>query len=404
MLVQFALTPFYLKYLGERQFGLLVMLLSLVNFAAIGITWMSGGLVRMMGEYWVKSDLDGFRQVFIVGKYVYTIYASLAVTVGVVFWLVLKMGTVDNAPVTGIALLAGLYLVLNYEALPERQAFVGTNNQAVGNYIELTRVLLFAGLTFLLLPQLRDMSAVWFALIAGVLLQRIVTGYYWSIRVSGTGWRKFSSEMKPILKRLAGRQGAGYVTYGALLLILQADTVIVGFVGGAEAAGQFVLLWKIPEAIGLLLWRLPSTMEPRVIALDASGKYQALHATFIKGRRHFFALVFTVSLVYMLTGQWLTELWVGEHAPETGWMYIAGGFALFFNAFARWPISFAYALIRLRALVRVASAEVFGKLVLIFVLFPYISIAAPIVASVIVHIVYVARGYQKIMNSGEQVG
>lgn len=399
ILVQIALTPFYLKYLGEHQFGLLMILLNLINFAAIGIGWMSGGLVRVMGEYWASSDYDGFRQAFTVGKYVYTIYALLAVTAGIVFWLVSQSGVINNnSPLTGTILLAGLYLVLNYEALPERQAFVGTNCQATGNYIELTRVLLFAGLTYLFLPQLGDISAVWFALMAGVLLQRVITGRYWAGRVGGTGWRKFTPEMKPILKRLAGRQGVGYVTYGALLLVLQADTMIVGIVGGAEAAGQFVLLWKIPEAIGLLLWKVPSTIEPRVIALDASGEHKALHETFIKGRRRFFVLVATVSLVYMLSGHWVAEIWVGKHAPESEWMYIAGGFALFFSAFARWPISFAYALIRLRDLVKVAVIEVVGKLMLIFILFPYFNIAAPIMATVIVHIIYVGWGYQRIIK------
>ncbi len=131
-----------------------------------------------------------------------------------------------------------------------------------------------------------------------------------------------------------------------------------------------MLLWKSPEAIGLLLWRVPSTIEPRLIVLDASGQHKVLYNTLIKGRRWFFVLVATVSLFYMSTGQRLAELWVGEHAPEAGWMYIAGGFALFFSVFDRWPISFAYALIRLRNLVKVAVIEVVGKLILNFFPFP----------------------------------
>lgn len=396
MLVQFAMVPFYLKYLGERQFGLLMMLLSLINFAAIGITWMSGGLVRVIGEFWAKSDMDGFRNAFAVGKYVFTIYALLVATVGIVIWLVLYRDTAHEDVLTSAVFLAGLYLVLNYEALPERQAFVGVNQQETGNYIEIARILLFAVLTYLLLPQLRDLSAVWIALLSGVVLQRVVTGRYWAKRIGGTGWHMFLPEMRPILKRLAGTQGAGYVIYGALLLMQQADTVIVGFIGGAEMAGQFVLLWKIPETIGLLLWRIPSTIEPRVIQLDASGQQDKLHTTFIKGRRWFFVIVAFVALIYMLMGRWLAELWVGEHAPDARWMYIAAGFALFFNAFSRWPISFAYALIQLAGLVKIAAIEVACKLILTIVLFQYINIAAPIIAYVITHVGYVAWGYQRL--------
>ena len=400
ILVQIVLTPFYLKYLGVHQFGLLMILLSLINFTAVGIGWMSGGLVRVIGECWAKSDLDGLRNTFVVGKYVFTIYALLAVSVGTTFWYIFRDNASNGDTLTISVLLAGLYLVLNYEAIPERQAFVGVNRQATGNYIELARILLFAIMTFFLLPKLGDMSAVWIALMSGVLFQRVVTGRYWARQVGGMGWRRFSPEMKPIFKRLAGRQGAGYMTYGALLLVLQADTMIVGIIGGAEAAGQFVLLWKIPEAIGLLLWRIPSTMEPRVIQMDVSGQQENLRSIFIKGRRWFFMLVVFVALIYMLTGQWLAEAWVGEHAPDEGWMYIVAGFALFFNAFARWPISFAYALIKLAELVKVAALEVVCKLALTIVLFQYYNIAAPIIASVITHIFYVALAYQKIIKLG----
>ncbi len=402
MLVQFALTPFYLKYLGTHQFGVLMLLLNLINFAAIGITWMSGGLVRVFGEFWAQEDLKGFRHAFLVGKYVFTIYAVMVVLLGIAAWWLVQERVQDNDLLLNSVLLAGLYLVLNYEALPERQAFVGTNRQATGNYIEFSRVMLFALMTYMLLPTIGDMSAVWIALMAGVVMQRLVTGIYWHRQVGSTGWSRYRAEMTPLLRRLGGRQGAGYVTYGALLLMLQADTVIVGFLGGAEMAGQFVLLWKIPEMIGLLLWRIPSTIEPRVIQLDAKGEKEQMQSLFWHGRQWFLLLLAVVSLLYILFGHWLAELWVGKHAPDQEWMYIAGGIALFFNTFSRWPVSFAYALIKLSALTRIAAIEVAGKLLLTVVLFPYLNIASPIIASILIHVGYVAYGYQKIMRPGVQ--
>ncbi|WP_136808690.1 lipopolysaccharide biosynthesis protein [Desulfosediminicola flagellatus] len=397
MVVQFGLTPLYLKYLGEQQFGLLMMLLSFINFVAVGITWMSGGLVRKIGECWVKTDLDGFRDAIVVGKYVYTLYASLVVVAGSTVFLTATSVGGNGESFVYTVLPACFYLVLNYEALPERQAFFGTNNQATGNCFELTRVIVFACLTLWLLPRVQNMSAVWYGLIGSVMVQRLLTGLYWQSHVGGTGWRRFSQEMKPVFRRLAGKQGAGYVTYGALLLLLQADTLLVGFVGGAEMAGKFVLLWKVPEAIGLLLWKIPSSIEPRVISLDASGEHSKLQGIYITGRRWFLTLTVLVSLSYMVGGHWLAELWVGEFAPDAGWMYIAGGLALFFNTFARWPISFSYAMIRLPELIRVAGIEVIGKVIFIGILFPFIDIAAPIVASVIMHVGYVGWKYQNML-------
>jgi len=398
ILVQFALTPFYLKYLGDHQFGLLMIMLNMITFSAIGIGWMSGGLVRVFGEYWATSRYDRLRIASAVGKYVFTTYALFMAAVGIVVWLVSKGSASNHGAYLSSIILAISYLIVNYEALPERQAFVGTNQQATGNYIELVRTILFAVATFLLLPQLESMSAVWIALMCAVLLQRGINARYWKKRVGGMGWRRYTPEMKPILKRLAGRQGAGYIIYGALLLLLQADTIIIGLIGSSEAAGQFVLLWKIPEAIGLLLWRIPSAMEPRVIQLDVSGQHENLYGVFKSGRRWFSMLVVIVAFIYILTGHWLAEMWVGDHAPQERWMYVAGGFALLFSSSARWPIAFAHALIKLRGLIMMATVELISKLSLTVMLYPKVGIAAPLVAIIITHSFYVAWGYQRIMK------
>ena len=398
MLIQFALTPYYLSYLGEHQFGVLMILLNLINFASLGITWMSGGLVRVIGEYWSHDDHEGFRLAFAVGKYAFTIYAILVVTIGICLWFLLQRETEGSNVSSHHLLMAGLYLILSYEALPERQAFVGTNRQETGNYIEVSRIMLFALITYILLPIMKSMSAVWIALMVGVLMQRILMGVYWSRQVGNTGWMRYRSEMRPLLRRLAFQQGMGYVSYGILLLILQADTAIVGFLGGAEEAGKFVLLWKIPEAIGLLLWKIPSTLEPRVINLDARGNNNALKTLFIQGRRWYLLLVVFISAIYVVVGKRLAELWVGDHALDQNWLYLVAGAALFFNTFARWPIAFAHALVELKPLVRVAAIEVIGKLLLILILYPLVGIAAPLVSIVLVHICYVFFAYQGIVK------
>ena len=184
--------------------------------------------------------------------------------------------------------------------LPERQAFIGTNKQAAGNKIELLRIFLFAGLTWIFLPKYPEISTVITMMLVSVFFQRILMAFYWRREVGLFGWRKFTSSMNPIFKRLSGKQGIGYLSYGSLLLVLQSDTILIGVVGGEVAAGQFVLLWKIPEAMGLLLALIPATLTPRVIHLDAKGDKHNLDVIFVKGRRYFFFITLLVSVFYCL--------------------------------------------------------------------------------------------------------
>ena len=211
-------------------------------------------------------------------------------------------------------------------------------------------------------------------------------------------WCLPNAGMKLMLKKMAGRQAVGFVTYGVLLLCFQADTLIVGFLGGSEMAGQFVILWKIPEAISLLLWRIPSTIEPYVIQMDSDGNQKGIMDLFLKGRKRFTLLVAIATVSYLAFGPWLTQMWVGEqYAPNESWMYWVASGALFFNAFARWPVSFAYAMVRLRSLVYVASLELISKLALTVLLFPYVSYTAPIIAVILVHLLFVGVAYQKLI-------
>ena len=398
LLVQFALTPLYLEYLGKRQFGVLMLLLNTLNFAGLGITWMSGGIVRIYGETWAKNDLAGFRNAFLVGKYVFTLYALVVSSVSFfVLWYLNKIGTDEDIVFAGF--LAAIYFVGNYESAPERTAFVGTNRQAIGNYIEFIRLLVFAVLTYILLPFFKSLSAVLVPLLIGVVVQRLISGVYWKREAGETGWGFFKASLKPLLKKLAGRRGVGYISFGVMLLVLQADTLLMGMLGGPEAAAQFVLLWKIPEALGLLIWKIPSALEPRIIELDARGEKDAVKSLFVIGRRWYVVLVFLASITYIILGKTLVEIWVGEHAPQAQWMYTLAGVAMFFSAIARWPVSFAYALVRLKPLLGVATSEVVGKLLVSIWLFPYLNIASPVAATIIIHVLYAAIAYQKIALS-----
>ena len=396
MLAQFVLTPFYLRYLGESQFGVLMMLLGAINFAAVGLGWMSGGLVRVLGERWATHDRAGFITAFAVGKYVYVAYATLTIGLGLAAWSLGVVLSHGNAGSARSILLAAAYFLLAYENIPERQAFIAANRQVVGNRFELGRLLLSTVVVLLSLPRAPHIDTVWYAMIAGMLAQRAGTAAYWKQQVPSIGWRRFAPEMIPLLRRLAGRQGAGYVVFGMIGLSLQADTLIVGILGGASLAGKFVLLWRIPEALGTLISRVPSTMEPRIIQLDAVGERQNLLRMFVRGRRWYVLLVLCVAICYALVGRWLTALWVGANAPADGWMYVAAATALFFGALSKWPVSFSYALISLPRLNLVAGLELAGKLALIVLLLPHFGIAAPVLAAAAVHVLYAAYLYQKL--------
>ena len=59
---QILLTPLYLEILGIEKFGVLMIFLNILTFAVFGITWFSGSLTRVLGEYWSKNNLQKFNE------------------------------------------------------------------------------------------------------------------------------------------------------------------------------------------------------------------------------------------------------------------------------------------------------------------------------------------------------
>ena len=396
MLAQILLTPLYLNILGEEKFGLLMIFLNIITFAVFGIAWFSGGLVRVLGEYWSNKNLSKFNETLILGKYIFTSYSIIVSIISIFVFITLKNADYLNNINFSTVIIILLYFVLTYEALPERQAFVGANWQALGNSIELTKVIVFTLFTVYFLPKYKSIDIVFIALIMGVITQRILTGSYLKLNLNFVGWGKISNSMKPDFKRFLSRDGLNYLYFGTLVLLLQLDVVIIGIIGGPVLAGKFVLLWKIPEVLGLILGKIPSSLEPKIIHLDSKSEMSSYNKLFLKSRTLFILLCFITSFFYMFLGEYLVKLWVGNNAPKEDWMYYIAGVALFFYSISRWPISFAFAQVKLKQLIKVSFIELCFKFIFTLILFEYFSYLSPLIGMILIHIIYVAKGYQRI--------
>ena len=396
MLTQIILTPIYLNTLNDEKFGILMIFLNIITFAVFGISWFSGGLVRLLGEYWSNKKLTKFNETLILGKYIFTSYALLTALLSLILYYFLKQFGYLNSIEFFTVILILIYFILNYEALTERQAFVATNWQALGNNIEITKIIVFFFLVIFLLPKYKSLDVVFAALIAGVITQRVVTGIYLRFKIGFSGWGKFTNSMKPDLNQFLSTKGLNYFYFGTLVLLLQLDVVIIGIIGGPIVAGKFVLLWKIPEVLGLILGKIPTSLEPKIIHLDSKSELSSYSKFFLNSKTFFIIICFITSIFYILVGEHLVRIWVGENAPKDDWMYYIAGVALFFYSISRWPISFAFAQVKLRQLIKVSLIEFSFKIIFTLLLFRFFSYASPLIGMIIIHIIYVARGYQKI--------
>lgn len=389
IVAQVVLVPVYLRTLGADGFGLLVLMLAMINYATVGVGWLSGGLQRILGEAFGTGNNAGFVQAIDVGKIIFLAYGIAAALLGVGLVAFLDRSRVP----LGAAIIAGFFLVATYESAIERLALTAAARLAAVNLLQFAQVTAYAVSVVFVLRAGGGLLGVFACQLGSVLFARLLLPLCWQ------GARPIAKHvigtLRPLLARLTGRMGGGYFLSVALVVSSQSDVLVIGWLGGAEAAARYVLLWKIAEVCVTALWRISETWSPILVRMDAMNE----HALIRRQYRHVAALLLATAipagLAYALLGPWITMLWLGaEHAPKDPLGFVLAGTAIVWVGLARLPSILSYSLARFRVWSVIACVEVAARLTLTVALYPRFGYLAPLVALNIVHLCGIAAAYQ----------
>lgn len=385
IVVQLALIPLYLTHLGKERFGALAMIMAANNYVAIGIGWLSGSMARVMAERAATGDRDGFAEAYAFSKLAYVAYALLALAV---FWMIapwLLTDVLADCENRAAILLSCVLLIISYEYNADRLAFIARHRQARANANEAVGQLIFAAGVGIGLMLDSGLPGVVGAQVVSMLCVRLLAWMHWRRDDFGLSWKLRITGFRALWQRVSGRVGRDYVVYGILLLTLQADALIVGWLAGPEVAASFYLLWRIPEICILILSRIPGAYAPHIIAMDARSDHGAIRNGYRQGLTALLVFAGFAALVYGFVGHWILSLWVAENAPEGYWPYTIAAIAMFFIAVSRWPAEFSYALMNTKPLVKIVTLEVTLKLIIVWFLFDALGLITPLVAISLVH-------------------
>lgn len=393
ILTQVAFVPLYLRAFGQYQFGVLMALLSFVNFAVIGIAWMSGGTLRLLGEFAGLGDDLAFGRAFGLIKTIYVGYGvGLTLLLGITAHFFARElfsgGTeTDIAAAQEALALTGIYLIAFYGASVDRLALTARKRQGSANLAQLAGIAAFALGVGPWLLQGGDMPGVLLFQLIGALGSLFFSQRALHRELPGLKMRFPATRDGDLLRRLGGRVGAGFFLYGALVLALSADTVLVGWLAGAKAAAKFYLVWKIAEVAVQLIWKLPEPLGPYFVQMDVRGE----HGELLRIARVGYVLVGVASLftgvLYGLFGRIVVAWWVGpEHTPDIPMGYALAGGAIFWLGVSRLPTVLACARVTLGPLNGAALFELIGKWLFAVLLLPRYGYIAVLLGINMIHL------------------
>lgn len=395
IVAQIILVPLYLRYLGKVQFGVLMMLLGYVNYTAVGINWLTGGLLRVFGTHHAAGNEVKFSHAFHLGRRVYVGYAMiLGAAMLVVAWV--NPGLLLGHPQGGMefslwwAVFATVvYLVLFYDLSVDRVALTAIGMQHWAYFLQIAALLIYVLGAIPLLMMDGNVTQ-----LMGLMALGIFVALIWAKRI----WphQSFSPARSAptnsvyradLLKQLFGRQGLGYLVYGGIVLTMQADVLFLGWLGGAEVAAEYVVLWKAAEVAVLMLWRIPEALIPDLIRSDVAGDAKRMSTVYWTAWRWTLGLSVLGGVAYALLGKSVVGLWLGKAAlPDAPYAFLLAGVALFFLS-ARQPAAiYAYATRHFRALLSIAGLELLIKLAVLYWAYPTFGYLAPIVGLIVANL------------------
>lgn len=381
---QLLAVPIQISALGMHGFGIVALVTTWLAIAAAPTVWLTSGGVRRLGEAVATERWDVYaatRRAVRMGLTVYGAAISAAVY-ALGFVLAPTLEPALNEQLIAALPWLCLYLFFYYEQAWLTVVLTARKNQHICNYAVSVQSAIFLGALWVFTQWEGTLSAVYAAFAVGVVTSRLIlfVGLRRALPEPESPGRTMTG-----MRGLFSRRGAGYTAYGGLTLIQNADTALVGALGGAEAAALYSLVWRVPTLLIQVFWRVPSLLEPYIIQADAAGDRVRVRTLFGRGEWAFYGAVALAALAYAVLGPWILELWVGStHAAYPLWVYWLAGGATLWLAAVRWPINFLHALARLKGLTTVLAIEVAARALAIWLLYPILGFAAPLAATNIV--------------------
>lgn len=396
------LIPYLLRHTGAELTGVYLVLMTVANFVAVGIGWLAGAGIKLIGT---ADETTGKRNVQEIHWVVFLGFASYATGV-LLFTILGGLGAghwwlVDASEETikqgrNATILLGIYIWISYVHNADLSLLTATLRQGEANLYRALAQALFGVMALSLLLWKQRIDLLMLAQTLGVLIAGIIARIH--LHFGGIlNCKRWHRPNPDLVRKMFVTVGGPYFLFGlAQFLLLYADVFVIGAVLGAESVAAYVIIWKIAESIGMVLGRISEALSPYFTRIEARGDLVNLRSVFLQTSRLQHWLALTAGFGYMVLGPFIVSLWIGgQSQSDSWWLYILAGMALFFQVVNRHDVILHFATGRVGHLLIPHVLEVGLKLALTLVLVPSLGIGAPLAAFVAVQVLGMTWFYRR---------
>jgi O-antigen/teichoic acid export membrane protein len=321
VLAAYLLLKFNLRFLGEEQYGVLLVISSLTGYLTLLQLGVPMASVLHLTQAVESDDPDAVSRLVTSCAGLYVGFGLLSTLVGLVLLVVFRAGFPVPAGLQGPATVAFLLILVNVGLgfvglLPS--AILNAHHEFVlKNVVLLVLVLVRVGLNVALVLWLPSLEMVAAALAAGTVAEMLIL---WGVTLR----RHPEVRLRPSLFSLAVVRGIlGFSVFVLLLnvgaqLSFQTDPIVISHFLGFEQVAYFsaangLVLYLMQFIIGIA-----AVVMPMATKLQAQGRTDELRGVFLKWSKVSLGLTCCAGLFFLVFGPAFLANWLGEHFREPG--------------------------------------------------------------------------------------
>ncbi len=307
------LTPLLVRHLGDVQFGLWVVVMSVVGYLGLLDLGLRPSVVKFVAEYRARGEHSELREYV---STVFTLYlgAGLVAIAGTVSFSAIAGDALDLGPeldatAAGVFVVGGVGVAIAFVNGLAGGVLEGFQRYDWNNGIAVTtQSVTFAGslvllhfghglLSFVALPVV----ATALGMVARLTLVRARLGVRVSIRHFRFG---------------ALRKGLSYATWAFVLaiatqLVFQTDSLIISLSMSIALVTVYSIAWRMVDAVNRVVFQTVNICLPLFSDLAARNQAERQRELFTESLRIAMAVAVPCHVTFLLLGDHIIELWIG---------------------------------------------------------------------------------------------
>lgn len=315
MLAVFILYPFFLRTLGEEQYGVWLLISSATGYFSLLQMGVPMANVRFISKHYAKQEFDELNEVVCTNLFFFAVGALLILLFGfglaflLDFFFDIPKEFVKIAKIATVLVCFEISIRFIFEVFEgffhARQQFVAFN--IVKNFMILVRV----GLTFAIVRYENGLILVATVILAVTVVQSLLFFFY---------TRKLNPFLKFNYKFIKFKTFKKIFGYSVFILLLQlgmkisyqTDALVIGSVVSVSAVVWFNIGNNLLIYFMKFMSGISNALMPRISSMEAKDGVDGIDEIYCQYSRILMFLVLPVCLCFWCFGGDFIALWMGE--------------------------------------------------------------------------------------------